>query len=125
MSVRVDGKTSKLRPVNAGAPQGTYTFNTGTDYLEEGFENTQQGETYYLHEGDLAFLEVASERGYAESTPIRQTPVNDPGLSPVQNNQDNFFLLPTALNIPSRLTNCIEPTWRKLSMTTYRMKNCT
>ena len=116
MTVKVDGRYSKKRPVNAGAPQGsvlgTYMFNIGTDKLEEGFTNNTEILTYELREGDLSFLELTASPAYLQSTPESQrhhTPLN---LSPITATQPAFEFFPTARNVPPSLTNRVEPTWR-------------
>ena len=71
MTVKVDGKNSKLRNVNAGAPQGsvlgTYIFNIGTDDLEEGFKHAERNDTYELNDGDLTFLDLEPDTNRAQS----------------------------------------------------------
>ena len=115
MTVKVDGKFSKLRPVNAGAPQGsvlgTYIFNVGTDRLEDDFEQDQNTTLYELAEGDLSFLELTPLSQFDQSSPVRPQLASQPlfGLSPVQTIEQDFVLMPTARNVPPTLTNRIEP----------------
>ena len=116
MTVKVDGHFSKLRTVNAGAPQGsvlgTYIFNVGTDALEEDIDQEEPRLIYELNEGDLAFLELTP----MWQTPTHSTPEKQAGLPPNDTSpittQQNFSILPTARNVPPVLTSRIEPTWR-------------
>ena len=72
MTVKVEGKKSKLRNVNAGAPQGsvlgTYIFNIGTDRLEDDFKYDTNTLTYELDQGDLAFLDTMPETQGTDNT---------------------------------------------------------
>ena len=121
MTVRVEGKTSELRNVNAGAPQGsvlgTYIFDIGTDKLEENFSYETNDPEYELDQGDLAFLDTMPQTLRAQSTPVRQTVLPDTPLSPVPSHEHNIAISPLARNVPERLTSRIEPTWRPRPIT--------
>ena len=117
MTVKIDGCFSKLRPVNAGAPQGsvlgTYIFNVGMDDLDEGYRHQHQTLSYELREGDLAFLELSADNRIAHSTPKRRPP--SPGLpdvSSIDNHSMNYTILPKLRNVPPSLTNRVDPTKR-------------
>ena len=117
MTVRVDGKASPPRPVNAGAPQGsvlgTYIFNIGTDTLEDDAHIPDEVR-YELNAGDLSFLELQPNHTYAESTPRAVRFPSPTPTSPIQTVPTQpILILPTARNVPTNLqTRRIEPTWR-------------
>ena len=116
MTVKVGNVHSELRPVNAGAPQGsvlgTYMFNVGTDSLEDGASPPTQERVYQIQQGDLSFLELAPITATSHSTPERNPPNIAYDISPITSNQDpiSYVILPTARNVPTTLANRIEPT---------------
>ena len=121
MTVKVEGSRSLLRPVNAGAPQGsvlgTYIFNIGTDNLEEDFDFNNQDQAYEIDEGDLGFLDTETDLTRAQSTPQRHDTPPNFDLSPVSSQPHDFTISPLARNVPPRLVSRIEPTWRAKPIT--------
>ena len=116
MTVKLGDHFSKTRTVNVGAPQGTvlgtYVFNVATDDLEDEFNETASGDEFELEEGDLTFLETFPNESGDTSTPVRNTTLADPPVSPIVGNQEiDYVLLPTTRNVPPELTSRIEPTW--------------
>ena len=130
MTVRLEGKASQLRSVNAGAPQGsvlgTYMFNVGTDALEENLTLTHAS-TFELEEGDLDFLELRKQSEYAESSLLRSPTVHSCQISPIAALPvTDYVILPTARNVPlelSQLGDTNQLLLKKLWMTIYKMKN--
>ena len=119
MTVKIGNTFSKLRPVHAGAPQGsvlgTYMFNIGTDSLEDNFEHPMRERMYQLEMGDLSFLELTPITINAQSTADkRPTVLTQPDISPIATNRAdlNYVILPTARNVPQEISNRVEPTWR-------------
>ena len=123
MTVRVGKENSEMRPVNAGAPQGsvlgTYMFNIGTDTLEDELEQNLDRRTFQLNEGDLSFLELAPTESNAHSTPNRETVTPNFNISLLQSQVERaeFVILPNVKNIPAGLASRIKPTWRPRPVT--------
>lgn len=110
MTVKVGQQKSALRPVNAGAPQGSvlgcYLFGIGVDDIEEECQAppiaAAQTETQ------------ASRHDFpAVSTPRRVYPnhLQEPSMSPITKEQDIEFL-PRATNVPPWLLKPKDPRWR-------------
>ena len=120
MSVKIGSTTSRPRPVNAGAPQGsvlgTYVFNVATDDLEDDLiDTTEEQDEYNIEEGDLAFLDTQELTGTLASTPNRPTQPPSSHLSPIGQRHD-FVILSSTRNVPPQLSSRIEPTWRHRPM---------
>ena len=117
MTVKVGSDRSQLRPVNAGAPQGSvlgcYLFNVGTDDLEEGFDSHQTA-TQADHVPDSETLPRINSS--ATSTPDRRGTGLDGAMSPVmrrEQEESSFYieLLPRVVNSPGWLRRPKEPHW--------------
>ena len=93
------------------APQGsvlsTYIFNAGTYRSEEGFEHVNHHETYELDDGDLTFLDVASDLDRAHSTRVRDSTVLESELSPISREHD-FVILPIARPKPITVEKIVD-----------------
>ena len=114
MTVRMVNSNSQLRYVNAGATQGsvlgTYVFNVATDDLEDGIANE---DIINEEELELSYLETQPETKEAESTPNKNTPNFDPDCSPVQEREQTIVISPLARNVPQKLKQRIEPSWKR------------
>ena len=111
MTVKVGNKLSDLRPVNAGAPQGSvlgcYLSNIGVDDIEENcvYPGTDTQDRYESLQTDFP----------AESTPSRvNCNIGTPDLSPIRDNQayEDLDFLPTAVNVPPWIRKPKDPVWR-------------
>ena len=112
MTVKIGKERSALRPVNAGAPQGSvpwcYLFNVGVDNIEEGcrYSGIRPEEPETLS---------ASNDFPAVSTPKRVTGSSQiPCLSPIPERDDTIQIefLPRPMNVPPWLLKPKDPRWR-------------
>ena len=109
MSVQVGQERSSLRPVNAGAPQGSvlgcYLFNIEIDDIEKGIQIDD-----HAHQKTQT-----SRHDYpAASTPRRVRPgADEPSFSPIRLSQEIEFL-PLATNVPPWLLKPKDPRWKKI-----------
>ena len=111
MTVRVGNSWSQMRPVHAGAPQGSvlgsYLFNIGTDDLEEDCRFP-----------DMPFFDECEEATNAScdfpaaSTPTRvSSNVPEPSLSPMPQIGRDIELGPRVANVPPWLRTPKEKRW--------------
>ena len=120
MTVRLQGISSDLRPVNAGAPQGSvlgcYLFNIGVDDLEEGFTpgtDTQRE----AHAETLTQMDDYP----AMSTPTRIGPQSLPAESPVQARESvRFAILPRVANVPHWVHKPKDPSFSEAELHTFK-----
>ena len=113
MSVRLGGTSSKFRPVNAGAPQGSvlgcFLFNVGIDTLQDGCTYCNTTATppkleHHNHDQDFP----------ASSTPTRARPSEDPPpQSPICSAESRFEILPRVPNIPLWIRRPKDPHWKE------------
>ena len=121
MTVRIDDVRSPLRPVNAGAPQGSvlgcYLFNVGIDDLEEGFcPQDDLNDQDEAHEETL----IRSDDFPAVSTPKRvNMPPSEITESPVQG-APPFEILPRVANVPHWVPKPKDPIFRPGDLHTYK-----
>ena len=116
MTVKVEKDWSTIRPVNAGAPQGSvlgcYLFNVGVDSLEEGvcFQHDQGSSITREHLN-------RTDDFPASSTPARVgTNQQQIDISPLHNSSQNEFqvdFLPRIANIPPWLRAANEKKWKE------------
>ena len=89
-------------------------FNVAADDLEQGLDNE---DGLQVSEGDLAFLETQPTENNAESTPNKTDTLNlDNTLSPIQNEEVDYVIMPNTRNVPHKLRKRVEPTWRDKDM---------
>ena len=123
MTVRVEGEQSRLRPVHAGAPQGSvlgcYLFNVGVDDLEEDF--VEQDIDQHQEEAHLETFGRTDDFP-ATSTPRRVRNVEELNMSPVQasKNLPEFRMLPRVANVPPWLHKPKDPKIKKKSVKSYK-----
>ena len=123
MSVRVEGERSSLRPVNAGAPQGSvlgcYLFNVGVDDLEDEFVDEQQ-----TPEQEEAHTEVLHRRNDfpAASTPMRVGSRPSTAESPIMATTPppSIELLPRVANAPHWIPKPKDPAFHCGKIKSYK-----
>ena len=122
MSVRVGGKSSDPRPINAGAPQGSvlgcYLFNIGIDDLEDGFD---QSEPSPIQAEAHDETQVRSDDFPAMSTPSRVGAADIPTESPIAARETvRFSLLPGVANVPHWIQKPKDPIFNEGSIKTLK-----
>ena len=120
MTVRLDGVSSKLRPVNAGAPQGSvlgcYLFNVGVDDLEEDFNEEEADGQRDAHDE----THVRTDDFPASFTPKRVNRGCSLTDSPIAPRNDNFVILPRVANVPHWIRKPKDPEFHYDSIKTYK-----
>ena len=120
MTVRIGAQHSNLKPVNAGAPQGSvlgcYLFNIGVDDLDEDTAHEPPGQAE-AHEETL----VRTDDFPAVSTPIRVQSTAEITESPIPRSlEQEFTMLPRVANIPHWIRKPKDPTYNEGILKSYK-----
>ena len=122
MAVRLQGVQSRMRPVNAGAPQGSvlgcYLFNIGVDDLEESYTMAALPDSQRdIFEETL----VRSDDFPATSTPRRVNQGSELLDSPIQRREPlDFAILPRVANVPHWVKKPKDPEFKPAPIKTYK-----
>ena len=122
MTVRLNGIQSRMRTVNAGAPQGSvlgcYLFNIGVDNLEEGF---QEAACTNAQEEAHSETFTRTDDFPAASTPRRVGRDSEISDSPIPKRPgQEFDILPRVANVPPWIRKPKDPEFKSTPIKTYK-----